>query len=112
MNMPGATKIRSRPVTETVNTRGLCDSAAEQHGARHIALALRLTADGLQCLCDSVALTDTGSDTGDQCATRTDAATHERDTSCKKLKICHDSILLNVGDCKCRLTLRTHSQCT
>ena len=75
----GSDKDQKQAGDETVDTGGLCDRAAQKHGAGDVALALGLTADGLQSLRGSVAFTDTRADTCDQSASRADAAASQCD---------------------------------
>ena len=62
---------------QAVQTGGLGDGAAHDHGRSNGALALGLTADGFT----GVAFTNTGADTGDQSETRADGAAGENDTN-------------------------------
>ena len=55
-----------RETQELVNTSSLCNRTSKKHCAGYVRLALRLTADRLQRLCNRITFTDTRTDTCDQ----------------------------------------------
>ena len=66
---------------QTVQTSGLSDGAAHDHGRGNGALALGLTADGFTGLGDGITFTNTRADTSDQGETGADGAASENDTN-------------------------------
>ena len=86
-------KDQQQAGNKAVNTGGLGNGAAQQHGAGHIAFAFGLTADGGQRLAHGVTFADTRADACDQGETCANGAASQYDCTF------HKFILLLVFSC-------------